>query len=138
MAQYNSKNKSQTVARRWYSDIDMNMTLHPESKDVSLKYDINAIKRSLKNILSTGKYERPFKPNFGVDITNMLFQLDDGKDEIVLNQQIELAVQQFEPRVKIVDIISSSHGHALMVSIFFTVLNDPRPHEIDITLQKVR
>ena len=63
MAQYNSKNKSTRVARRWFTDIDINMTLHPESKDITLKYDINSIKRSIRNLVSTNLFERPFKPS---------------------------------------------------------------------------
>ena len=39
MAQFNTKNKSSRVARRWFSDIDINMSLHPDSKDLSLKFE---------------------------------------------------------------------------------------------------
>ena len=49
MAQFNSKNKASRVARRWFTDIDINMTLHPQSGDVVLKYDIQSISRALKN-----------------------------------------------------------------------------------------
>ena len=51
MAQYNSKNKATRVARRWFTDIDVNMANHPESKDLVLKYDINAIKRAVRNLV---------------------------------------------------------------------------------------
>ena len=53
MAQFNSKNKSSRVARRWFTDIDINMTNHPNTKDVVLKYDINAVKRSVRNLILT-------------------------------------------------------------------------------------
>ena len=43
MAQFNSKNQSSRVSRRWFTDIDVNMTLHPQTGDLVLKYDINAI-----------------------------------------------------------------------------------------------
>ena len=47
MAQFNTKNQSSIVAKRWFTDIDINMALHPESGDAALKYDINAVKRSV-------------------------------------------------------------------------------------------
>ena len=50
MAQFNSKSKSSRVSRRWFTDIDVNMTLHPQTGDLVLKYDINAIKRSIRKI----------------------------------------------------------------------------------------
>ena len=89
MAQFNSKNKSSRVARRWFTDIDVNMTLHPNNKDLALKYDVNAIKRSVRNLLSTNLYERPFKPSIGVNLRGMLFELDTT-DSIVLKEEIKL------------------------------------------------
>ena len=53
MAQYNTKERASIANRRWYTDIDINMLNHPQSKDLVLKYDISAIKRSVRNLLST-------------------------------------------------------------------------------------
>ena len=88
MAQFNSKNKSSRVARRWFTDLDINMTLHPQSKDVTVKSDINSIKRSVKNLLMTNHYERPFKPSLGLELRGMLFELDTT-DSIVLENNIK-------------------------------------------------
>ena len=49
MAQFNSKNKSSRVARRWFTDFDINMKNHPETKDMVLKYDLQAVTRSIRN-----------------------------------------------------------------------------------------
>ena len=77
MAQFNSKNKASRVARRWFTDIDTNMKNHPQTGDVVLKYDLNAIKRAVRNLVSTNPYERPFKPGLGVNLRGMLFELDN-------------------------------------------------------------
>ena len=69
MAQFNSKNQSSRVSRRWFTDIDINMSLHPQSGDLVLKYDINSIKRSIKNLILTNQYERPFKPSLGINLS---------------------------------------------------------------------
>lgn len=137
MAQFNSKNKSSRVARRWFTDIDINMTLHPQSGDLTLKYDINSIKRSVRNLLSTNLYERPFKPSLGVDLRGMLFELSTT-DSDILEDDIKAVINKFEPRATVTDVVSFLEGNSLDVSMYFTVRNDPSPHEINITLQRVR
>ena len=137
MAQFNSKNQSSRVARRWFTDIDVNMTLHPQSNDLVLKSDFNAIKRSVKNLVSTNLYERPFKPSLGVNLRGMLFELDTT-DNIILEEEIKTMINRFEPRANITDLHTVSRGNDLNVTMYFTVQNDPRPHELDLTLERVR
>ena len=137
MAQFNSKNKASRVARRWWTDLDVNMTLHPNSKDLVLKYDINAIKRSVKNLLSTNLYERPFKPSLGVNLRGMLFELD-STDSIVMKEEIKSLIAKFEPRVRVDDVNASSIGNSLSVTVHFTIFNNPRPHEINLMLERIR
>ena len=137
MAQFNSKNKSSRVARRWFTDIDVNMTLHPQSNDLVLKSDFNAIKRSVRNLVSTNLYERPFKPSLGVNLRGMLFELDTT-DNIVLEEEIKTMINRFEPRANITELHTVSRGNDLNVTMYFTVQNDPRPHELDLTLERVR
>jgi phage baseplate assembly protein W len=137
MAQFNSKNKASRVSRRWFTDIDVNMTLHPQSGDVVLKSDFNAIKRSVKNLISTNLYERPFKPSLGVNLRGMLFELD-ATDSIVLEEEIRTMITRYEPRANITQVLTISRGNDLNVTMHFTVQNDPRPYELDLTLERVR
>ena len=71
-------NKGKNVARKWYTDLDINLTAHPQSGDLVLKQDKEAIKRSLRNILLTNHYERPFKPSFGANLIGELFEPNDA------------------------------------------------------------
>ena len=48
-------NKGKNVARKWYTDLDINLTAHPQSGDLTLKQDKEAVKRSLRNILLTNQ-----------------------------------------------------------------------------------
>ena len=137
MAQFNSKNQSSRVARRWFTDIDINMTLHPQSKDVTLKSDINAIKRSVKNLIMTNHYERPFKPGLGVNLRGMLFELDNT-EILVLEEEIKSLLNTFEPRATFTNIMTSVDGHELDVTIMFQVGNSPEPHSLDLILERVR
>tara|TARA_B100000902_G_scaffold301452_1_gene289226 strand:- start:1991 stop:2410 length:420 start_codon:yes stop_codon:yes gene_type:complete len=139
MAQFNSKNQSSRVSRRWFTDIDVNMTLHPQSGDLVLKYDINSIKRSIKNLILTNQYERPFKPSLGINLSAMLFELSTmGTDAIVLEQDIISLINNFEPRANVTDVISALEGNDLNVTIYMTISNDPRPQELNLTLERVR
>ena len=139
MAQFNSKNQSSRVSRRWFTDIDVNTTLHPQSGDLVLKYDINAIKRSIRNLLTTNTYERPFKPSLGIDLSAMLFELSTmGTDAVVLEQDIISLINRFEPRAVVTNVVSSLNGNDLNVTLHLVVSNDPRPQELSITLERVR
>ena len=137
MAQFNSKNKASRVARRWFTDIDINMTNHPTTKDVVLKYDINAVKRSVKNLLSTNLYERLFKPSLGINLRGMLFELDTV-DSIVLKEDISSLINKFEPRVYVSNVIAVSRGNTLNVTLYFTIMNHRQSHELNVILERVR
>ena len=72
---YTTPNSKTVVIPNEYSDIDIMFTAHPISGDVTTKKDSDAVRRSVRNILLTNNYERPFKPNFGSNLTNRLFEL---------------------------------------------------------------
>ena len=137
MAQFNSKNQASRVARRWFTDIDINMKNHPETGDIVLKYDINSIKRAIRNLVSTNHYERPFKPGLGVNLRGMLFELDNTH-LLVLEDEIKSLINTFEPRAAVTNIMTSVDGHELDVTIMFQVGNSPEPHSLDLILERVR
>ena len=138
MAQFSSKNKASRTSRRWWTDIDINMTLHPQNKDVVLKYDINAVKRSLKNLLKTNHYERPFKPSLGTNFSTMLFEMIDMANIKVAEQEVRGLIKKFEPRAKVQQLFINPHGNTLDISILFTILNRPEPQELNLILERVR
>ena len=134
MAQFNSKNQSSRVSRRWFTDIDVNMTLHPQTGDLVLKYGINAIKRSIKNLLTTNLYERPFKPSIGLNLRGMLFELSTaGTDAVVLEADIIQLINNFEPRANVTQVVTSTRGNNLDVTVYLTIINDPRPQELTVS-----
>jgi len=97
MAQFNSKNKATRTARRWFTDMDINMTLHPESKDMVLKYDMQSVARSIKNLMQTNHYERPFAPSLGLNLRAKLFELDMAQTRVLeneINEEIKKAEKE--------------------------------------------
>ena len=137
MAQFNSVNKSSRVARRWWTDIDINMKNHPETKDVALKYDINAIKRSVRNLIMTNHYERPFKPGLGLNLRSNLFELDMAGTKVLEDNIIDM-IAMYEPRASVKTVFINSRGNHLNVSVHLLIGNDPQPHELDLILERVR
>ena len=141
MAQFSSKNKASRVARRWWTDLDVNMTLHPNSKDLVLKYDINAIKRSVKNLLSTNLYERPFKPSLGVNLRGMLFELITPINAVIIARQIEDVIENFEPRARLVGVRANPDydRNSYDVSVEFYIVNAPTELvELSLILERLR
>jgi|TARA_B110001454_G_C12333086_1_gene272722 phage baseplate assembly protein W len=137
MAQFNSKNKATRTARRWFTDIDINMRLHPNSRDVVLKYDMHAVSRSIKNLLQTNHYERPFKPSLGLNLRSKLFELDMAHTKVLENDIIDL-IESNEPRATVTSVMAQSRGHSLNVLLVYAVGNDPSPHELNLTLERIR
>ena len=70
---YIKPNSSKVVVKNEFTDLDIMFTAHPISGDITTKKDSDAVMRSVRNILLTNNYERPFKPNFGADLRSQLF-----------------------------------------------------------------
>ena len=139
MSQNYLKNKNKITARRWYTDIDLNITPHPSSGDLVLKQDIDAVKRSIRNIMLTNNYERPFKPNFGANLRGLLFELADDLTKFEIRSQIIEAITQLEPRVSIEEIyLNNSRANTMHVNLHYGIRGVQEPQEIEVILQRIR
>lgn len=114
------------VSNVYYTDIDVNLSKNVQSNDINLKYDINAIAQSIKNIVLTNKTEKIFNPKFGANTDYLIafktllpFQLSDIRLQILG----ELGLQ--EPRATITDIDIKDTGLGYwQVSVTFTPIFD--------------
>ena len=140
MSNINQKSRSKITARKWYTDIDLNLTAHPSSGDLSLKYDKDAVKRSLRNIMLTNNFERPFKPNFGANLRGLLFELADDITKYEIRSQIMEAVEAYEPRVRVnqIDLQQSRTGNDMHVSLIYGIVGIQAPQQVEVILQRVR
>ena len=133
------KNQNKITARRWYTDIDLNITPHPSSGDLVLKQDKDAVKRSIRNIMLTNHYERPFKPNFGANLRSLLFELADDITKMEIRQQIVEALQNFEPRVAVDNIyLTQDRANRLHINLHYGVRGVKEPQELEVISQRVR
>jgi phage baseplate assembly protein W len=116
-------NISDKTVRIW-KDLNMNFTKHPLTDDVNRVYDVESIKRSLKNLMLTNYGERPFQPWLGSNIQALLFEQMDPLTISMLRDQIEMLIENFEPRVQIINLeVNGMDDNQLRVSLNFKINN---------------
>jgi phage baseplate assembly protein W len=125
---------------RIFSDLDFNFTAHPVNGDVSRRYDENAIKQSIKNLLLTRNFERPFHSEIGSPIRSLLFENPGPMFTMMMKKSIIDVINNFEPRAQIVDVIvdDSRDNNLVYVSIEFKIINTERPVTLDFALERTR
>lgn len=125
---------------RIYSDIDLNFLAHPNTGDVSKKYDVDAVKQALKTLILTNFYERPFQPKFGSPVYGMLFENIDVPSANSLKLRLELLISQYEPRVRAqeVTVVPLYDENSFRVSIYFYVVGVRDPVTFSTILKRTR
>lgn len=125
---------------RIYSDIDLNFLAHPVTGDVSKKYDVDAVKQSLKTLILTNYYERPFQPKLGSPVYGMLFENVDIPTANSLKLRLELLITQYEPRVSAqeVTVVPLYDDNAFRVTIYFYVVGTKDPVTFSTILKRSR
>ena len=126
--------------KRIYKDIDMSFKPNVLTNDVSKKVDVNAVKQALKNVLLTKKGEKPFDPNYGSGIYDLLFEPMDYFISNVMQKEIETTIENYEPRVELID-VQCSPNFALEqyeIRIEFYVVGVREPQVYTNTLERLR
>lgn len=125
---------------RLFSDIDLSFEKHPFTKDIFGKYDDNAVKSSIKNLILTRHYERPFHSEIGSNVTSLLFENSTPATTALTRQEIADVIANFEPRVEIldIDINYDTDSYNMNVTIIFKIRNTQRPITLEFTLDRTR
>jgi phage baseplate assembly protein W len=131
---------AKTKKKEIYSDVDLGFFAHPITGNVSRKVNRDAVKQSVKSLILTDYYDRPFKPNIGCGIRYYLFELFTPAVKQQMESAIRETVANHEPRADIVSVLveEKQDMHALVVSVAFMILNDPNPVVLDVILERVR
>lgn len=129
-----------SLENREYSDIDLNFTAHPVTKDVVKRTGSSAIIGALRNLLYTNFYEKPFNPNYGSGIRRLLFEDVSFVTASILEKEIVLAVKNFEPRITIdaIRVQANPEDNGYNITIRFYTNNLEAPITINMFLEKVR
>ena len=135
-----SSNDPSILAERGYKDLDLNFTAHPVKKDVTRHYNEKAIINSVKNLVSTNFYERPFRPDIGSGVRNILFEMVDSVSGAALARQISEVIRNFEPRVSIerITAVPAPDQNGYKVELSFFIINLANPITINFFLERIR
>ena len=127
-------------SNRIYKDLNMSFTKNPATKDVARLFDIQAIKRSVKNIILTNKYERPFNPAFGCNLRGFLFENLTEPMVVIIKDRVAMAIEKYEPRVSVEDVIvkNSSDPNGINIQVSFLINGVEAPITVSTFLQRVR
>jgi phage baseplate assembly protein W len=141
MAIYDSQIVNKTTRNsRPFKDIDLDFERNPVTNDVNTVENIIAIKRAVKNLIQTNFYERPFQPELGCGIRELLFENFTPMTKVFLERKIEEVLINYEPRVNLtsVQVDDDQDGNRLVVDIYFYVVGVPGPQQVQTFLQRVR
>lgn len=123
-----------------YSDLDLDFLSHPTTGDVVRKTGYDAIKRSVRNLILTNFYEKPFRPGIGSNAVKLLFDNMSPLTSTFLKDAVFEVIRNYEPRVEVLDVRVGmdfdNNGYNLAID--FVVLNRNEPLTVSIFLERIR
>ena len=123
-----------------YKDFDLSFSRNPLTNDIGKKTDANAINQSMKMLLNTSFYERPFRPQVGSNLRRILFEPADPITIQDLRASIETMILNHEPRVQILDIKinDNAENNAYDLTIEYSLVNLVQTQTFKTTLRRLR
>ena len=112
---------------RQYKDLDLFFSRKRGSNDIAKITDIEAVKRSVRNLVLTNFYEKPFHPEIGSGVRDMLFENMTPITAVVLARKVEDVIENFEPRARLIGVraLPNLDRNEYEVTIEFFVVNTP-------------
>lgn len=140
LSDYNTSGykSTQTASNKLFSDLNLNMPIHPSKNDIIPITDISAVKAAVKNIVLTNFGEKLFQPFFGGNVTSYLFQNVDGFTALAIKDDIEIAVRRFDPRIDDIEVVvtDNSDANSYYVNIGFRI--GTAIESVELNLERLR
>ena len=123
-----------------YSDLDMDFIMNPSTNDVKILKGEASVKRSIRNLMLTNYFERPFQSRIGSDIPRLLFEPTTSITQIQLEKAIRLCIENFEPRVSLqtVKVTYDPDEYGFNVRLEYVILNKNLPVVSTLFLERIR
>jgi len=123
-----------------FSDLDLNFIMHPVKKDINRHTNETAVVNSIKNLILTNHYEKPFQPDVGSNVRRMLFENMDTITATTLQNEIAQTIKNYEPRVNIstLNVSPDYENNGFNVYMEFYVINKTNPITINFFLERIR
>ena len=125
---------------RNFVDLDLNFSIHPIRKDISTYKSEYAVINSVKNLILTNHYEKPFRPQVGSNIRRLLFENIDSIIAAQIERAVTETIENFEPRVSVSSItaIPDPDNNRYNLKLEFFVINQTSPITINFFLERIR
>ena len=127
-------------ANRIYKDLDLNFGRNKVTNDVNKLTDVEAVKRSVRNLINTNHYERPFHPEIGSDVRGMLFEPMPPLTALNLQRKVAEVLNNFEPRINLQQVLASPDidRNSYELKIMFYVIGSNEPVVVETFLERLR
>ena len=141
MSRYDATQTNESKrSSRIYKDLNLGFQKNTATKDIQKLTDIEAVKRSVRNLINTNHYEKPFHPEIGSNLRAMLFENITPQMNHVISKQIEMLIKNYEPRCRLVQVntqpMFDRNGYACQIS--FYVVNHPEAVTVESFLERLR
>ena len=142
MSAYKDAQANNDITRnvKQYKDLDLFFS-KKTNKDLNKVTDIEAVKRSVRNLILHNTFEKPFHPEIGGNVRGLLFENMTPMTSAVIARKIEDTINNFEPRARLVGVKAQPDRdlNGYVVSVFFYVVNAPTELvELDTFLERLR
>ena len=124
-----------------YKDLNLNFTKHPIKRDLVPLSNAAAVKRSVRNLVQYGHFEKPFHPEIGSGVRDLLFENMTPFTANTLARKIEDVITNFEPRALLagVEVIPRFDNNQYEVTVEFYIQNAPAElQDLSFTLERIR
>ena len=141
MSRYDATQTNEsTRSSKIFKDLNLDFQQNTATKDIQKITDVESVKRSVRNLISTNHYEKPFHPEIGSNLRGMLFELMTPQMNHVITKQIENLINNYEPRCRLVQVFTQPmferNGYSVQIS--FYVQNYPDPVVVESFLERLR
>lgn len=126
---------------REYKDLNLNFDANPVTGDIPILKEEDAVKRSIRNLILTGYYERPFRPALGSGVSYLLFENYLGSITTErIRTTIEEVINTYEPRAELLNVTvkDDSENNGFSVDIVFNIVSLIEPITVNLFLERVR
>ena len=124
-----------------FRDLSASFQVNPLNNDLVVLKNANAIARSIRNIISTSPGEKFFDPDFGSNVTKLLFENIDEISAISIRDEIENSINNYEPRVSLisVEITPDYDNNAFDAKLIYRIIGiDIPPQQLEFVLLPTR
>ena len=124
-----------------FKDVSMSFKVNPLNNDLVALKNANAIARSVRNIILTSPGEKFFNPDFGSNVSKLLFENLDEVTALAIRDEIETAINNYEPRVSLIDVEvpPDFDGNSLDAKIKYRIVGaDIPPQQLEFVLLPTR